>query len=80
MDWCLSILPRVSATTFLFLIFFIIYRSFDPRRECVLRQYSYLLPADIIGIESHFSTAEIDVHISDFNDILKAFEVLHIFL
>ncbi|XP_059430319.1 putative tRNA pseudouridine synthase isoform X2 [Corylus avellana] len=33
-------------------------KSFDPRRECNLRKYSYLLPAEIIGIKSNFSTAE----------------------
>ncbi|KAF2296877.1 hypothetical protein GH714_010871 [Hevea brasiliensis] len=49
-------------------------KSFDPRRECDLRKYSYLLPAEIIGIKSHFTTAEIDNHLSDFNDILNAFE------
>lgn len=50
-------------------------RSFDPRKECNLRMYSYLLPADVIGIKSHFSAAEIDGHIADFNDILNTFEV-----
>ncbi|PRQ34723.1 putative pseudouridylate synthase, tRNA pseudouridine(38-40) synthase [Rosa chinensis] len=54
-------------------------RSFDPRKECNLRMYSYLLPADVIGIKSHFSTAEIDDHIADFNDILNAFEGEHPF-
>ncbi|KAJ8759693.1 hypothetical protein K2173_009794 [Erythroxylum novogranatense] len=53
--------------------------SFDPRRECDLRRYSYLLPAEIIGIKSDFSTAEIDYHVSDFNDILTAFEGEHPF-
>ncbi|KAL5582896.1 hypothetical protein UlMin_015338 [Ulmus minor] len=54
-------------------------RSFDPRRECVLRKYSYLLPADVIGIKNHFSPEEIDFHISDFNEILNAFEGEHPF-
>ncbi|GAV58646.1 PseudoU_synth_1 domain-containing protein [Cephalotus follicularis] len=54
-------------------------RSFDPRRECVLRKYSYLLPAEIIGIRSHLSSAEIDFHLSDFNDVLNAFEGEHPF-
>ncbi|KAF2296881.1 hypothetical protein GH714_010943 [Hevea brasiliensis] len=54
-------------------------KSFDPRRECDLRKYSYLLPAEIIGIKSHFTTAEIDNHLSDFNDILNAFEGEHPF-
>ncbi|XP_015573835.1 putative tRNA pseudouridine synthase isoform X2 [Ricinus communis] len=54
-------------------------KSFDPRRECNLRKYSYLLPAEIIGIKGHFTSAEIDNHISDFNDILNAFEGEHPF-
>ncbi|KAF3454829.1 hypothetical protein FNV43_RR05277 [Rhamnella rubrinervis] len=54
-------------------------RSFDPRRECNLRKYSYLLPADTIGIKSHFSTDEIDYHISEFNNILNTFEGEHPF-
>ncbi|KAJ7964286.1 tRNA pseudouridine synthase [Quillaja saponaria] len=54
-------------------------RSLDPRKECNLRKYSYLLPAEIIGIQSHFSNDEIDYHISDFNNILSAFEGEHPF-
>ncbi|XP_050220110.1 putative tRNA pseudouridine synthase [Mercurialis annua] len=54
-------------------------KNFDPRRECDLRKYSYLLPAEIIGIKSHFTAAEIDNHISDFNDILNTFEGDHPF-
>ncbi|KAK7321409.1 hypothetical protein VNO77_32030 [Canavalia gladiata] len=54
-------------------------RSFDPRRECVLRKYSYLLPAEIIGIQSHSSNDEIDYHISELNDILNTFEGEHPF-
>ncbi|KAI9110563.1 hypothetical protein K1719_018429 [Acacia pycnantha] len=54
-------------------------RRFDPRRECNLRKYSYLLPADIIGIQSHLSQNEIQHHISDFNTILSAFEGEHPF-
>ncbi|KAK7857449.1 putative trna pseudouridine synthase [Quercus suber] len=50
------------------------FRSFDPRRECNLRKYSYLLPAEIIGIKSYFGRAEADYHISDFKDILNSFE------
>ncbi|KNA08935.1 hypothetical protein SOVF_158230 [Spinacia oleracea] len=49
-------------------------RSFDPRRECHVRNYAYLLPAEVIGITSHSSTAEIDYHIKDFNEILNNFE------
>ncbi|KAJ4837856.1 hypothetical protein Tsubulata_019736 [Turnera subulata] len=54
-------------------------KSFDPRRECDLRKYSYLLPAEVIGLRSHFSEAETDYHISDFNNILNAFEGDHAF-
>ncbi|XP_020210633.1 putative tRNA pseudouridine synthase isoform X2 [Cajanus cajan] len=54
-------------------------RSFGPRKECVFRKYSYLLPADIIGIKSHSSNDEIDYHISEFNDILNVFEGEHPF-
>ncbi|CAK9162428.1 unnamed protein product [Ilex paraguariensis] len=54
-------------------------RSFDPRRECNIRKYSYLLPADIIGIKSHLPAGEIDNHLSDFNNILNSFEGEHPF-
>ncbi|XWS71922.1 hypothetical protein CRYUN_Cryun03dG0180100 [Craigia yunnanensis] len=54
-------------------------KSFDPRRECNLRKYSYLLPAEIIGINSHFTEAENNCHISDFNSILNCFEGEHPF-
>ncbi|XP_014503538.1 putative tRNA pseudouridine synthase [Vigna radiata var. radiata] len=54
-------------------------KRFDPRRECNLRKYSYLLPADIIGIQSHFNKDEIDFHISEFNSILNVFEGEHPF-
>ncbi|KAI9118666.1 hypothetical protein K1719_010998 [Acacia pycnantha] len=54
-------------------------RSFDPRRECNLRSYSYLLPSETIGIRSHSSSDEIDYHISEFNNILNAFEGEHPF-
>ncbi|CAO2824808.1 unnamed protein product [Amaranthus hypochondriacus] len=49
-------------------------RSFDPRRECHIRNYSYLLPAEIIGVTSHSTAAEIDYNIQDFNGILNCFE------
>lgn len=52
-------------------------RSFDPRRECHVRNYTYLLPAEIIGITSHSTTSEIDYHIKDFNKILNYFEGDH---
>ncbi|KAF5446608.1 hypothetical protein F2P56_032222 [Juglans regia] len=54
-------------------------RRFDPRRECNLRKYSYLLPAEIIGIKSYFSTTEVDHHLLDLNNILNAFEGEHPF-
>ncbi|KAJ8759859.1 hypothetical protein K2173_009960 [Erythroxylum novogranatense] len=54
--------------------------SFDPRRECDLRRYSYLLPVEINGIKSDFSTNKIDYHILDFNDILTSFEVMYMIL
>ncbi|MFQ6624907.1 hypothetical protein Gotur_003673 [Gossypium turneri] len=54
-------------------------KSFDPRRECNLRKFSYLLPAEIIGIKSHFTEAETNYHISDFNSILNCFEGEHPF-
>ncbi|XP_024028196.1 putative tRNA pseudouridine synthase [Morus notabilis] len=54
-------------------------KSFDPRRECNLRKYSYLLPADVVGIKSNFTTDKIDFHISDFNEILNTFEGDHPF-
>ncbi|KAJ8441876.1 hypothetical protein Cgig2_034135 [Carnegiea gigantea] len=54
-------------------------RRFDPRRECHVRNYSYLLPAEIIGITDNSSTAEVDYHISDFNGILSTFEGEHPF-
>lgn len=50
-------------------------RRFDPRRECTLRMYSYLLPVDVIGVKNSFTSDEIDHHLSDFNEILKQFEV-----
>ncbi|KAL0533519.1 hypothetical protein IC582_027551 [Cucumis melo] len=54
-------------------------QSFDPRKECDVRKYSYLLPAKLIGIESKLKTTEIDCHISDFKDILNSFEGEHPF-
>ncbi|TKY56579.1 putative tRNA pseudouridine synthase [Spatholobus suberectus] len=46
-------------------------RSFDPWKDCILRKYSYLFPAEIIGIQSHSSNDELDYHIPEFNDILN---------
>ncbi|XP_022964935.1 putative tRNA pseudouridine synthase [Cucurbita moschata] len=54
-------------------------RSFDPRRECDVRKYTYLLPAKLIGIESKLTTTEIDYHISEFKDILNSFQGEHPF-
>ncbi|GFY99358.1 pseudouridine synthase family protein [Actinidia rufa] len=54
-------------------------RRFDARRECNIRKYSYLLPAEVIGIKDNFTTSEIDDHLSDLNDILNAFEGEHPF-
>ncbi|KAH9623939.1 hypothetical protein KSS87_009603 [Heliosperma pusillum] len=54
-------------------------RSFDPRKECHIRNYSYLLPAQIIGISPDSTPHEVDHHISDFNAILNIFEGQHPF-
>ncbi|XP_076914729.1 putative tRNA pseudouridine synthase isoform X1 [Bidens hawaiensis] len=54
-------------------------RSFDARRECNIRKYSYLLPVEVIGITSNLSEAEIEHHLSDFNNILNSFEGKHPF-
>lgn len=54
-------------------------RSFDARRECSIRKYSYLLPADIIGVKETSTAVEVDHHISDFNDILNDFKGEHPF-
>lgn len=54
-------------------------KSFDARRECTIRMYSYLLPAEIVGITNDCSSAEIDGHLCHFNNILKKFEGEHPF-
>ncbi|XP_073144168.1 putative tRNA pseudouridine synthase [Henckelia pumila] len=54
-------------------------RSFDARRECSIRKYSYLLPADIIGVKETSTAVEAGHHISDFNDILNYFKGEHPF-
>ncbi|XP_027091020.1 putative tRNA pseudouridine synthase [Coffea arabica] len=54
-------------------------RSFDARRECDVRKYSYLLPAEIIGIKNEFTAAEVDLHLSEFNGFLNSFEGEHPF-
>ncbi|PKA67238.1 Putative tRNA pseudouridine synthase [Apostasia shenzhenica] len=59
--------------------FILFSRSFDARRECNNRMYSYLLPAEIIGIKNETSFQEIEKHLSEFNGILKSFEGEHPF-
>ncbi|BAF11970.1 putative tRNA pseudouridine synthase [Oryza sativa Japonica Group] len=54
-------------------------RSFDVRRECLYREYLYLLPAEIIGIKGGCSSEEVMEHLSEFNSILKGFEGNHPF-
>jgi tRNA pseudouridine38-40 synthase len=63
-------------TTFLFMVPHAFnLRSFDVRRECLYREYLYLLPAEIIGIKGGCSSEEVMEHLSEFNSILKGFEV-----
>ncbi|KAJ4764266.1 tRNA pseudouridine synthase [Rhynchospora pubera] len=54
-------------------------KSFDARRECAFRKYSYLLPAELIGIEVGASSEQIEDHLTEFNSILKTFEGEHPF-
>ncbi|XP_062211207.1 putative tRNA pseudouridine synthase [Phragmites australis] len=54
-------------------------RNFDVRRECLYREYFYLLPAEIIGIKDGCSSEEVQEHLSEFNSILKGFEGNHPF-
>lgn len=54
-------------------------RSFDVRRECLHREYFYLLPAEVIGIKDNYSSEEVHEHLSEFNSILKGFEGNHPF-
>lgn len=54
-------------------------RSFDARRECTVRNYSYLLPAEIIGINRNCSPEEVDRHLFEFNNIFQSFEGEHPF-
>ncbi|XP_058198741.1 putative tRNA pseudouridine synthase isoform X2 [Rhododendron vialii] len=54
-------------------------RSFDARRECKIRKYSYFLPVEVVGIKDCFTAAEIDYHLSELNDILNVFEGEHPF-
>ncbi|XP_006651355.1 putative tRNA pseudouridine synthase [Oryza brachyantha] len=54
-------------------------RSFDVRKECLYRDYLYLIPAEIIGIKDGCSSDEVVEHLSEFNYILKGFEGNHPF-
>ncbi|GJN31411.1 hypothetical protein PR202_gb19806 [Eleusine coracana subsp. coracana] len=54
-------------------------RNFDVRRECLYREYFYLLPAEIIGIKDGCSLEEVQKHLSELNSILKTFEGNHPF-
>ncbi|KAL6507011.1 hypothetical protein OROHE_022146 [Orobanche hederae] len=54
-------------------------RSFDARKECSIRKYLYLLPAEIIGVKDDSMAGEVDHHLSDFNAILNSFEGEHPF-
>ncbi|CAN6289513.1 unnamed protein product [Urochloa humidicola] len=54
-------------------------RSFDVRRECLYREYFYLLPAETIGVKADCSSDEVQEHLSEFNSILKGFEGNHPF-
>ena len=56
------------------------FRSFDARRECNIRKYTYLLPAEVIGIEDKFTAAEMDYHLLDLNDVLNVFGVSFLYL
>jgi len=56
------------------------YRSFDVRRECLYHEYFYLLPAEVIGIKDGYSPEEMQEHLSEFNSILKGFEVWALFI
>ncbi|XP_047090385.1 putative tRNA pseudouridine synthase [Lolium rigidum] len=54
-------------------------RSFDVRRECLYREYFYLLPAEIIGIKNGSTAEEVQEHLIEFNNILKGFKGNHPF-
>jgi tRNA pseudouridine38-40 synthase len=41
----------------------------------VYREYFYLLPAEIIGIKKGSTSEEVQEQLTDFNRILKGFEV-----
>ncbi|KAI3878433.1 hypothetical protein MKW92_026758 [Papaver armeniacum] len=67
--------PKFSALPRLTILILLCFRSFDARRECTIRKYTYLLPVEVIGIMGDCSSAEIDHHLSEFNGILNSFEV-----
>lgn len=54
-------------------------RRFDARRECNIRKYTYLLPAEVIGIKPNSIASDIDYHLADLNEILSAFKGEHPF-
>ncbi|KAI7727894.1 hypothetical protein M8C21_010183 [Ambrosia artemisiifolia] len=54
-------------------------KSFNAKEECNMRKYGYLLPLEVIGITRNCSEAEIEHHLSEFNDILNFFEGKHPF-
>ncbi|KAL4558428.1 hypothetical protein LXL04_036628 [Taraxacum kok-saghyz] len=54
-------------------------KGFDAKKECNMRKYGYLLPLELIGINSNFTKSEVEHHLSEFNDILSIFEGKHPF-
>ncbi|KAI3678564.1 hypothetical protein L6452_37860 [Arctium lappa] len=54
-------------------------KRFNVEKECTMRKYCYLLPLEVIGITSNFSTAKIRHHLSEFNNVLRLFEGTHPF-
>ncbi|KAI3760366.1 hypothetical protein L1987_50761 [Smallanthus sonchifolius] len=54
-------------------------KSFNASEECNMRKYGYLLPLEVIGISTNCSDAEIERHLSEFNDILSFYEGKHPF-
>ncbi|KAI3507949.1 hypothetical protein L1887_22946 [Cichorium endivia] len=54
-------------------------KGFDVEKECNMRKYGYLLPLEVIGINSTLNEAEIEQHLLQFSDILNLFEGKHPF-
>lgn len=71
-----NVLIILKSRSIILTIFFLPFRSFDARRECSFRLYSYLVPAKVIGIKEDSSPDEINHHLFEFNEILRDFEVL----